>query len=157
MEKEIAMGNIGEFCNRDVVVVTRETTVIAAAQLMRHHHVGTLVVCERLNGGRRIPVGIVTDRDVVVEVVAPELRADTITVGDIMEPGLVTARETEGLTQTLEIMRYKGVRRLPIVGADGQLIGIVAIDDLLAVLAEELDDVAKIIARGQMHEAVARK
>jgi CBS domain-containing protein len=54
-------------------------------------------------------------------------------------------------------MRYKGVRRLPIVGADGQLIGIVAIDDLLAVLAEELDDVAKIIARGQMHEVVARK
>jgi CBS domain-containing protein len=151
------MASIGEICNRDVVAVTRETTAAVAAQLMRHHHVGTLVVCEQMNGDRRIPVGIVTDRDIVVEVVAPELRADTITVGDIMGEALVTVRESEGVVPTLEVMRFKGVRRLPIVSADGQLVGIVSIDDLLGVLADELGDIAKIVAREQAHEAAARR
>lgn len=151
------MANIGEFCNREVVVTTREMTVTAAAQLMRQHHVGTIVVCEQMNGGRRIPVGIVTDRDIVVEVVAPELRSDTITVGDIMAPELVTVRETEGVVQTLEVMRARGVRRLPVVGADGLLVGIVSIDDLLGVLAEELTDIAQVAAREQRREAVLRK
>jgi len=151
------MANIGEICSREVVVATRDTTVAAAAQLMRHHHVGTLVVCETANGSRRIPLGIVTDRDIVIEVVAPELRADTITLGDIMDPEFVTARETEGVVQTLEIMRYKGVRRLPITGPDGELVGIASIDDLLGVLAEELTDIAKILARGPAREAIARK
>lgn len=151
------MANIGEFCNREVVVTTREMTVTAAAQLMRQHHVGTIVVCEQMNGGRRIPVGIVTDRDIVVEVVAPELRSDTITVGDIMAPELVTVRETEGVVQTLEVMRSRGVRRLPVVGADGLLVGIVSIDDLLGVLAEELTDIAQVAAREQRREAVLRK
>jgi len=151
------MATIGEICKRDVVSVTRETSVAAAAQLMRHNHVGALVVCERIDGGRRIPAGVVTDRDIVVEVVAPELRADTITVGDIMREELVTVRESEGVVPTLEVMRFKGVRRVPIVGADGQLVGIVSVDDLLGVLADELSDIAKIFAREQAHEAVARR
>jgi len=151
------MASIGEICNRDVVSVTRETTAAAAAQLMRHHHVGALVVCEQMNGERRVPVGIVTDRDIVVEVVAPELRADTITVGDIMREELVTMRESEGVVPTLEVMRFKGVRRLPIVRADGQLVGIVSVDDLLGVLAEELGDIARLVSREQAQEAVTRR
>ena len=150
------MSNIRELCTREVVVATRDTTVAAAAKLMRHHHVGTIVVCDRLNGGKRTPVGIVTDRDIVVEVVAPELHAGTITVGDIMGQALITARETEGVLQVLEIMRYKGVRRLPIVRDDGHLVGIVSIDDLLGTLAEELSDIAKIVAREQAQEAASR-
>ena len=148
---------VGEICSREVVFGTRETTVAAAAKLMRHHHVGSLVVVEQLNGGKRLPVGIVTDRDIVVEVTALELDSGTITVGDIMGDALVTARESEGLLETMEIMRYKGVRRLPIVGGDGQLIGIVTIDDLLEVLAEQLTELARIVSREQAHEAVARR
>jgi CBS domain-containing protein len=151
------MASIKELCKRDVVSVTRETTAAVAAQLMRQHHVGAIVVCEQTNGERRIPVGIVTDRDIVVEVVAPELRADTITVGDIMVDKLVTVRENEGVVATLELMRHKGVRRMPIVGAHGQLVGIVSVDDLLGVLAEELGDIAKLVAREQAHEAEARR
>ena len=89
---------IGEICTRDTVITTRDTTVAAAAQLMRQHHVGTLVVVDQVNGGKRVPVGIVTDRDAVVEVMATGLDPKTITVGDIMEQELVTARENEGLT-----------------------------------------------------------
>ena len=151
------MANIGDFCNREVVVTTPEMTVTEAAQLMRQHHVGTIVVCEQMNGGRRIPVGILTDRDIVVEVVAPELRSDTITVGDIMAPELITVRELDDVVQTLEVMRARAVRRIPVVGEDGQLVGIVSIDDLLGVLAEELTDIAKIVARGPAREAVLRK
>jgi CBS domain-containing protein len=149
--------SIGEICSREVVFATREMTVATAAKLMRHHHVGSLVVVEQMNGGKRLPVGIVTDRDIVVELTAMDLDPGTITVGDIMGSELVTARESEGLLETMEIMRYKGVRRLPIVGGDGQLIGIVTIDDLLEVLAEQLTELAKVVAREQAREAGARR
>ena len=148
---------IGEICNREVVFVSRETTVAAAAKLMRHHHVGSLVVVDEVTGGRRVPVGIVTDRDVVVEITAMDLDPAVITVGDIMDPELLTARESEGVLETMEIMRYKGVRRLPIVGAEGELVGIITIDDLLEILAEELGELARIVAREQSREAAARK
>lgn len=149
--------SIGEICTREVVFTTRDATVATAAKLMRHHHVGSLVVVERLNGGKRLPVGIVTDRDIVMELTAMDLDPDAITVGDIMGEPLVTARESEGLLETMEIMRYKGVRRLPIVGADGQLTGIVTIDDLLEVLAEQLTELARVVAREQARESTARR
>ena len=148
---------IGEICTRETVIATRETTGAAAAQLMRQHHVGTLVVVEQVNGAKRVPVGIVTDRDAVVEVMATGLDPNAITVGDIMEQELVTARENEGVLETMQIMRYKGVRRLPIVGKAGELIGIVSIDDLLEVLAEEFSELAKIFAREQARETTTRR
>lgn len=149
--------NIGEICTREVVFGTREMTVTEAARLMRQHHVGSIVIVEHLNGGKRLPVGIVTDRDVVVEVTAMDLDPRTITMGDIMGDALVTAREKEGLLETMEIMRYKGVRRLPIIGGDGQLVGIVTIDDLLEVLAEQLTELARIVSREQALEAAGRR
>jgi CBS domain-containing protein len=149
--------SIGEICSRETVFTTRDTTVATAARLMRHHHVGTLVVVEEMNGGKRVPVGIVTDRDVVIEVMATGLDPNAITVGDIMGPELVTARESEGVLETMQIMRYKGVRRLPIVDKDGQLVGIVSIDDLLEVLAEEFSELAKIMAREQARETSSRR
>jgi len=148
---------IASICNRAVAFTTRDTTVAAAAKLMRHDHVGSLVVVDQMNGGRRVPVGIVTDRDIVIEVIATGLDPGTITIGDIMAPELVVGRESEGVLETMEIMRYRGVRRLPIVDNDGQLVGIVTIDDLLEVLAEELNELAKIVAREQAHEAAARR
>src|SRR3972149_2665068 len=114
---------------------------------MRQHHVGSLVVVEDMDGGKRVPIGLVTDRDIMMEITAMGLDPAVITVGDIMDAEVVTARESEGVLETMEIMRYKGVRRLPIVGADGQLVGIVTIDDLLEVLAEQLTELAKIVSR----------
>jgi CBS domain-containing protein len=148
---------IGEICSRETVFTTRDTTVATAARLMRHHHVGTLVVVEQMNGGKRVPVGIVTDRDVVVEVMATGLDSNAITVGDIMGQELVTARESEGVLETMQIMRYKGVRRLPIVDKNGQLVGIVSFDDLLEVLAEQITELSKIVAREQARETSSRR
>ena len=151
------MNEIASICNRSVAFTARETTVAAAAKLMRHGHVGSLVVVDQRDDGRRVPVGIVTDRDVVVEVIATGLDPAVITVGDIMESGLVVGRETDTIPETLEVMRSKGVRRLPTVDGDGQLVGIVTVDDLLEVLAGELNELARIVAREQSHEVSTRK
>ncbi len=146
----------GEICSREVVFVTREATVQTAAKLMRSHHVGTVVVVDDLNG-RQVPVGIVTDRDIVVEVNAVDLDPDVITAGDIMAPELATVREDEGLLQTVEIMRYKGVRRLPVTGGDGSLVGIVSMDDLFGALTEQLTEMTRILSRGREHEIRNRR
>ena len=151
------MASLQDICTRKTVVATPDTTVAEAAQLMRRHHVGTIVVCKEAGASRRIPLGIVTDRDIVVEVVAPDLRPDTITVGDIMGRELATVSESKSVQQALEIMRHKGVRRLPVVKDSGRLSGIVSLDDLLGVVAQELNDVAKVAAREQAREAATRR
>jgi CBS domain-containing protein len=147
--------SIGEICTRDVVIAPASTTVESAAELMRRHHVGDLVVVEE-RGHLRIALGIVTDRDIVVEVVAAGLDPKTLTVGDIMGPELVTGREEDGILDTLQIMRTRGVRRLPILAEDGSLLGIVTVDDLIEVFAEELTDLARVISRGRAREAKTR-
>ena len=147
---------IGDVCNREVVFVNREVTVQAACKLMRHYHVGSLVVVDEVNG-KRVPLGIITDRDIVVEINAMDLDGKVITAGDIMSPELVTAQESLGPQEAIELMRFKGVRRLPIVDEEGRLVGIVTIDDLLAVLADALFGISQVVSREQLHEGRARK
>ena len=147
--------SIGEICTREVVVTPATTSVDAAAELMRRYHVGDLVVVDD-SGSNRIPLGIVTDRDIVVEVVAAGLDPKVLTVGEIMAQELVTGREDDGILDTLQIMRTKGVRRLPILDQDGGLLGIVTVDDLIEVFAEELTDLARVISRGRAREAKVR-
>jgi CBS domain-containing protein len=110
-----------------------------------------------MNGTRRAPIGIVTDRDIVVEVVAPELHPETITVGDIMGRRLATVGETESALAALEIMRTQGVQRLPVVRKNGSLVGIVSTHDLVLALPSELADISIIVARGRSRETRARK
>lgn len=147
---------IGEICNREVFIVQRDTTVQEAAQLMRQHHVGALVVVQEVSGKRK-PVGLVTDRDLVVEVLATQLDAETITVGDIMLPELVTVPESSGVFEAIQFMRAKAVRRLPVVDGQGALIGIVALDDLLSLLAEELSELSVLVSREQEKESRGRR
>lgn len=153
---------VGDVCNRDVVFVNREVTVHAACKLMRHYHVGSLVVVDDAGGvvgagNIRVPVGILTDRDVVIEINAMDLDPKVITAGDIMSPELVTAPESLGVSETIELMRFRGVRRLPIVNGENRLVGIVTIDDLLAVLAENISAIARVVSREHMHEGRRRK
>ena len=146
---------VGEICNREVVITEKSVSVVDAARLMRTHHVGDLVVVEE-KGGRRHPVGIVTDRDIVVEVVAAGVNPDTLKVGDIMGPELATLRESEGLFEALRYMRDKGVRRMPVVDRDGGLVGILTLDDLLSLLAEEMTELAKLVSHERQREATVR-
>jgi len=146
---------ISEICNRDVIIAKRDVSVLEAAKLMRQHHVGDIVVVDEKNGAR-IPVGIVTDRDLVVEIIAPELDYRVITVGDIMGPELVTVKENIGVFEAIQYMRAKGVRRLPVVDANDGLVGILTLDDLLELLSEELLSLAKLVTHEQKKEAVSR-
>jgi CBS domain-containing protein len=148
--------SIGSVCNREVVYVNREVTVHAASRLMRHYHVGSLVVVDE-TAGKRVPVGLVTDRDVVVEVLAMDLDAKVMTAGDIMSQELVTAPESLSVQQAIELMRFKGVRRLPVVDDDGRLAGIVTIDDLLGVMADNLAAIAHVVGREPKREARTRR
>lgn len=147
--------NAGELCNREVVYVYRETPLLEAAGLMREHHVGTLVVVvDRLS--ERVPVGILTDRDIVVAVVAKKLEPHLLTVGDIMSPDLFTVTEQTGIADVMHLMRTKGVRRVPVVTHSGALAGILSIDDLLAFFSEQLGDAAQVIERERVREARLR-
>jgi CBS domain-containing protein len=147
---------ISEFCNREVVIVRRDDTVLEAARLMRKHHVGDVLVVEE-RGGINIPASIVTDRDLVVEILATGLDAQTITVGDIMASELATVKEDAGMLDAIQYMRSKGVRRMPVVGKDGGLIGIITLDDLLELLSEELLELAKLVKHEQSREAASRR
>jgi CBS domain-containing protein len=147
---------VGEICNRIVVVAERATPLTDAARLMREHHVGSLVVVED-RAGARAPVGILTDRDIVVAVVAGGVDPATLTAGDVMVAELVTVREPDSEFEALQLMRRMGVRRVPVVGADGALVGIVTLDDLLEIVAGELDDIVRAIGSEQAHERRARK
>lgn len=144
----------GEACKRNVVVVNRNTAIPAAANLMRQHHIGSLVVVDDLD--ERVPVGIVTDRDIVVEIVAAGLDPATLRVGEIMSGALVTACEDEDSVDTLRLMRLRGVRRVPVVTARGLLVGIATVDDLLGVLAGEFDNLVRVIENERSREAIAR-
>ncbi|MDP1644052.1 MAG: CBS domain-containing protein [Thiobacillus sp.] len=146
---------VGEICNHEVVIAEKALSVVDAAQLMRKHHVGDLVVVEE-RGGCKYPVGIVTDRDIVVEVVAAGVSPEALKVGDIMGPEVATVRESEGLFEALRYMRDKGVRRMPVVDREGGLVGILTLDDLLSLLAEEMTELAKLVSHERQREASAR-
>jgi len=147
--------NIGEICTIQTVTCTRDETVQGAALLMRKHHVGDLIVVEQA-GGEAAPVGIVTDRDIVVSVIALGLDPAGLQVDDIMSDDLLTCRENDDVYETIEHMRLRGIRRVPVVNAAGGLRGIVSVDDLLEFLAEEMGDLSRISASGQAHEKRAR-
>lgn len=148
--------SVGEVCNRDVVVVKKSESALDAALLMRRFHVGDLVVIEE-EGGQRIPVGIVTDRDIVIEAVAEDVNCRELTVGDIMSTDLVTVNEDEDIVDAVKMMRANGIRRVPVVDGSGVLVGIVTVDDLIELLAEVLDDLTKLIRREQKREQETRR
>ncbi|RFC36217.1 MAG: CBS domain-containing protein [Candidatus Nitrotoga sp. LAW] len=147
---------IGEICNREVVVAWRNDTALEASRLMRQHHVGNVLVVDDHNGVQ-VPVGIVTDRDLIMEIMAPELDGATITVGDIMSRELVTVKESTGVFEAIQYMRQKAVRRLPIVDESGGLVGILTLDDLLELLSEEFHEIAKLVRNEQQKESRSRR
>jgi CBS domain-containing protein len=146
----------GEICTRSVTIAFRLTPLDGAAQLMREKHVGCLVVVDEI-GGKRVVVGMLTDRDIVTAVVAADLAPSALRVEDVMTTDLVTTREDDSLIDLMRIMRRKGVRRMPVVGQQDELLGIVTLDDVLAILAEELNLLVAAIDSEGKRERVMRK
>jgi CBS domain-containing protein len=143
---------VGETCNRQVVIIQKQETLLDAARVMRDYHVGDLVVVEEVEE-KRIPVGIITDRDIVVGVIAKDIKDfHSLLVGDVMSMDLVTCEETESILDALERMRSHGVRRLPVVNKEGSLEGILAFDDIICLIAREMTDMSTLICRQQDRE-----
>lgn len=148
--------SVGQFCSREVIVADRKSSVSHIAKLMREHHVGDVIIIEMRNGDRT-PLGIVTDRDLVIQILAKETPLESCTAGDVMSFDLMTAHETDGIWETLQRMRSRGVRRVPVVNGAGALVGIITADDLLELLGEELSDLVKVISHQPRREREQRR
>ena len=146
---------VGKLCTVETVCCGRDESVQGAALLMRTHHVGDVVVVDDPEG-ERTPAGIVTDRDIVVSVIALGLDPLGLLVGDIMSDDLLVADASDDVYNTIERMRLRGIRRVPVVGEGGRLVGIVSADDLLGFLAEEMEELSRISPHQQQHERHAR-
>jgi CBS domain-containing protein len=123
---------------------------------MREHHTGDVVVVENSQRGAFSPVGMLTDRDLVIEVLAEEVAVDSVSVKDVMSPDPVIAGEEDTLNDTLKRMRARGVRRVPVTDKEGQIVGVLSIDDIISVLASELNDIDSLILREQERERELR-
>jgi CBS domain-containing protein len=148
---------VGDICSRNVVTARESDELTAAAQLMRQQHIGYLVVVEPKVGANALaPIGVITDRDIVVGVVARETDPRALKVGDVMTRQPVLAREDSSVSAALHHMREIGVRRLPVVDRGGSLMGVLSQDDVLDALAEELMNVASSIRHELKVESALR-
>ncbi len=147
---------VGKYCNREVIIISESESIRDAALLMREYHIGDLVVVQG-EVEKRIPVGILTDRDIVVEIDAMSVDPDNVSVGDALSFELVTIGEDADIQAAIHIMRTKGVRRLPVVDKDGILVGILTVDDVIDLLTEQFVDLASVFFLERRHEQERRQ
>lgn len=134
--------SLGNLCRREVVVVNQGTPIEEAVKFMEEKNIGSVIV---VGGGK--PLGIATDRDILLRVVNKGLDPEKSSVDDVMTREIVTLKEGMGLFEALEQVKGKGIRRFPIVDARGNLKGIMTLDDIIYLLGKEMADVASIIER----------
>jgi CBS domain-containing protein len=147
--------SVGTLCNREVIVADKDTSVAEAAELMRRYHVGDLVVLD--DSEARRPVGLITDRDIAVGIVAKRLDPDTLTVADVMTGDLETVFEDADFWDALAHMRRHGIRRLPVVNDAGGLEGILTLDDALMLISEAMNDLVDLVYREVDREKALRR
>jgi CBS domain-containing protein len=149
--------NVGQVCQRNVVTVRPLDELTTAAQLMREKHVGYLVVVDPTEGDSAMrPVGVLTDRDIVVATVARGVDPRALRVDDVMTRAPVVAVALESIEAALLKMHKTGVRRVPVVSSQGELYGVLSIDDALTSISIELQNIAGAINRSQLIEGVTR-
>ncbi len=132
---------ITDFCNTPVVTISPDQPVLKAVKLMRNKNVGAVVVT-----AQEKPVGILTDRDIVMRITAEGKEASTIRVRDVMTPNPVVISEEEGIWELIQIMKAHGKRRYPVVSGKGKLVGIVTLDDLIGLMGVEMSGIGQAIS-----------
>jgi signal-transduction protein with cAMP-binding, CBS, and nucleotidyltransferase domain len=131
--------------SRNLVTTTRTASLMEAAQLMRHFHVGALVVTDDAADTRRA-IGIVTDRDLVLQAMANGVGPRDAAVAEVMTEGLASVRNNVDIFEAIEAMRANGVRRLAVSGPDGAVLGIVSYDDVIAAMGVEMGSLAAVLS-----------
>lgn len=142
--------NISSLCHRDIVSISGSASVREAAQAMRTHHVGALVVTDPEEPGRAI--GVVTDRDLVVDFLAPGLPVEGQSIAAFCSRDLVGMPATATIPEAVEAMRRAGVRRLLVVEPGGCLLGLLSADDVFEAIAGELDVLSAALRSGIARE-----
>jgi CBS domain-containing protein len=133
---------LGNVMTKEVIVMLPDESVSSASKLMRNEGVGSVVIVDRW----RRPIGIITDRDIVVRVVAEGLDPDKISVGEVMTPDVISGKRADRIFDAVRKMAENGIRRLPIVDSENRIVGIISIDDLMAILITEMSNLAVVIA-----------
>lgn len=142
-------------CKTEVVTIDRKSTLKSVSELMQKKHVGSVIVTEGYNG-QRIPVGIITDRDIALSL-GSAAKPQDIVVEVIMQTHPITAKSSDGIYETIVKMRENGIKRLPVVMDDGSLFGVITADDLLVLMGEEINNLARIPETQITHEQGLRK
>ena len=148
--------NVGSVCSRRVITASAQLDVQAAAELMRQEHVGFLVIVPQEPRGPQPPLGVLTDRDIVLAVVAKRADPAALKVGDVMSIQPLVAAESDAIEVALRTMRGSGIRRLPVVNSRSEVIGVLSLDDLLDFIAREMESLSGAIRFGQQIEGVTR-
>lgn len=146
---------VSDICTTTVVHVAPGATVQQAAKLMRQQHVGSLVIVDHTGPGAA-PIGMLTDRDIVISVVAPGVRVEVVTVGDVMSQPVYTCDADDDLVDAISRMRDKGVRRLVVVDRAGSLAGILTADDAYQALGNQMHELGRAVQREQVKESVLK-
>ncbi|HSB25677.1 MAG TPA: CBS domain-containing protein [Burkholderiaceae bacterium] len=144
-----------ELCARTVVVTESNAPLAEAARMMREQHVGCVVVVRETADGRQV-VGLLTDRDIVTTVVARDVSASKLRVEDVMTRDVVCVGENDSLHEVLATMQRRRVRRLPVVGLQQRLVGLIAADDVLRALTDELLALAHVLGEQVKVEKLLR-
>ena len=143
---------VGRICSRQVVTVNRDMTVAKAAQSMRGRHVGALLVTNKEN----IAIGIITDRDLTLDVLAVGGDPIASKVNDLMSTPLVCCQEDDSVSDAIRVMRKNGIRRLPVVNDEQHASGIFTLDDAVDHLGLMLGDLIGIMKSEFNREKKAR-
>jgi CBS domain-containing protein len=147
---------ISEICTSDVVCCAPDTTALEAARLMRSRRVGDIVVVSDVET-ERVPVGVVTDRDLAVEVLGNGREAAIMPLSGLVRSPVVIAADYEDVHSALERMRVHGVRRMPVVDDRGALVGIVTLDDLLGALLEDMRALLEATGKAERRDQTTRR
>ncbi len=139
---------IEDICTREAISIPPTATLIEAAETMRRCHVGALVVCD----DARVPIGLLTDRDIVVSAIAVGLAIESPRVGDVMTRPVLTCSMSDQLFDAIATMRRNGVRRLPVVDEHGMLAGIVSVQDIWGAVASQLGTLGDASTQAQIRE-----
>ena len=147
--------NVSRIYTRSLIAAQRSNSLQKAAALMRLHHVGALLVTDDEPNSDRA-LGIITDRDLVVQVIADGIALEKRTIGDVMTQGISTISETSDVHEAIEVMRSNGIRRLAVVDEHGTLLGVLSFDDVIDAIAVELSGLADSIRSEREREIDAR-
>lgn len=138
----------GELCVRTVYTALPDESVVDAAQRMAEHQVGDLIVVDEPGDGTVRPIGILTDRDLVLRVLTRPDRIPAQTkISEVLSKETVTAMDDDDVEEVLAKLRRHAIRRMPIVDHQGVLQGIIALDDIVGWMAEQLEVAAALLER----------